>query len=101
MPHDQRRSVMKRILHLALPAMICAAAAFSMQAQTPLITIGGKAKATIAEFATPSQASLPHGLDIACDGSVWYTETSAGKIAVLRPDHTSAEYTVPNGGQPV
>jgi virginiamycin B lyase len=92
---------MKRILHLALPAMICTSAAFSMQAQTPLTKNDGKIKATISEFATPSQASLPQGLDIACDGNVWYTETSAGKIAVLRPDHTSAEYTVPNVGQPV
>jgi virginiamycin B lyase len=92
---------MKRILHVAAPAIACLVAAYGIQAQTPLTKNGGTPKATIAEFTTPSPASLPQGLDIACDGAVWYTETSAGKIAVLRPDHTSAEFAVPSGGQPV
>jgi virginiamycin B lyase len=56
--------------------------------------------ASISEYATPSQSSTPQGMDIARDGSVWYAETSAGKIAVFHPDHTSAEFAVPNGGQP-
>jgi virginiamycin B lyase len=67
-----------------------------MQAQ-----LFGSQKATITEFPTTSPTSLPQGIDIAPDGNVWYAETTAGKIAVLRPDHTSSEFTVPNGGQPV
>lgn len=89
---------MKRMLHLAAPAILCVAAAFGLQAET---RSAANTKATITEFATTSPMSLPQGLDIDCNGSVWYTETSAGKIAVLRPDHTSAEFTVPNGGQPI
>jgi virginiamycin B lyase len=87
---------MKRILRLAAPALLCATAAFSLHAQAP-----AGPKASITEFPTASATSLPQGLDIDCSGNVWYTETTAGKIAVLRPDRTSAEYTVPNGGQPI
>jgi virginiamycin B lyase len=91
---------MKCILQLAVPALLCTATTISMQAQH-FTNHDGKAKATITEFATTSPTSLPQGLDISCDGDLWYTETSVGKIAVLHPNHTSEEFTVPNGGQPV
>ncbi|GLQ98111.1 Vgb family protein [Dyella mobilis] len=84
---------MKRILYLAIPiaasAAPCAAPAQSAAHQ-----------AVISEYATPTQASSPQGVDIARDGSVWYSETAAGKIAVLHPDKTSREFPLPNGGQP-
>lgn len=81
---------MKRIPHLVLAAIVCAVASCSVQAQ----------KTTITEFATPSAASLPQGVDIGSNGDIWYAETSAGKIAVQHANHTSAEFTVPNSGQP-
>jgi virginiamycin B lyase len=90
---------MKRILYLAAPAIVCAAL-FGMPTQSQAVSNGGTAQATIAEFATPSQSSSPQGVDIASDGSLWYSETAAGKIAVFHPDHTSSEFPVPNGGQP-
>jgi virginiamycin B lyase len=83
---------MKHIQYLAVAALVCATAPFSMRAQT--------SKSAITEFPTPSTFSLPQGMDIGCDGNVWYSETNAGKIAVQRPDRTSAEFPVPNGGQP-
>ncbi|MFC5741801.1 antibiotic hydrolase [Dyella tabacisoli] len=84
---------MKRILYLAAQAIV-STTLFGMPAHA------STAKATIGEFATPSPSSSPQGIDVAGDGSVWYAETAAGKIAVLHPDHTSSEFPVPNGGQP-
>ena len=55
----------------------------------------------ITEYPTASAKSFPQGIDIDEDGYIWYTETGAGKIAVRRPNHTTAEYPVPNGGQPI
>ncbi len=55
--------------------------------------------ASIIEIATPSAQSLPQGLDIAADGSVFYTETAAGKIARLQGTRTR-EYTLPKGASP-
>jgi virginiamycin B lyase len=57
--------------------------------------------ATITEFPTPSAASLPQGVDIGQNGDIWYAETSVGKIALLRSNHTTSEFTLPNGGQPI
>lgn len=84
---------MKRYAYLVVPALMGAALSG--------VPVHAAARhATLGEFATPTQASSPQGVDIARDGSVWYSETSAGKIAVLHPDKTSAEYPLPNGGQP-
>jgi|SRR5579859_2317988 len=58
-------------------------------------------EATITEFPTPSAASLPQGVDIGQSGEVWYAETSVGKIALLRPNHMTREFTLANGGQPI
>ena len=58
-------------------------------------------KAIITEFPTASASSLPEGVDIGPDGEIWYAETSVGKVAVLRSNHTTGEFTVPNGGQPI
>ncbi len=55
--------------------------------------------ATITEIPTPSPMSLPQGLDIAPDGSVFYTETNAGKIARLQGTRTR-EYSLPKGASP-
>jgi len=57
------------------------------------------AHTTITEIPTPSAQSLPQGLDIARDGSVFYTETAAGKIARLEGNNTR-EYALPNGASP-
>lgn len=84
---------MKRILYLAVQAIV-STTFFGMP------VYASTANATIGEFATPSAASSPQGIDIASDGGVWYAETTAGKIAVLHPDHTSSEFPVPNNGQP-
>ncbi|MFC4765447.1 Vgb family protein [Dyella koreensis] len=89
---------MKRMLYLAALAIL-SAALFGTPAQADAVQ-GITANATIGEFATPSPSSSPQGVDVASDGSVWYAETSAGKIAVLHPDRTSSEFPVPNGGQP-
>jgi virginiamycin B lyase len=86
----------KRILHLLVAATTCTALPLSLQAQSLAAT-----PATITEYPTPSILSLPQGPDIAPDGSLWYAESSAGKIAVLHPNHTTAEYATPAGGQPV
>jgi virginiamycin B lyase len=58
-------------------------------------------EATITEFPTPSAASLPQGVDIGQNGEVWYAETSVGKIALLRSNHSTSEFTLANGGQPI
>ena len=71
---------MRHIPYLTVVALVCAVAPSAMQAQTSAIT----------EFPTPSTFSLPQGMDIGCDGNVWYSETNAGKIAVQRPNRTSA-----------
>jgi len=59
-----------------------------------------QADATITEFPTPSAASLPQGIDIGLNGDVWFSENSVGKVAVLRTNHTTSEFPLPNGGQP-
>jgi virginiamycin B lyase len=55
--------------------------------------------ATITEIPTPSPQSLPQGLDVAKDGSVFYTETAAGKIARLQGSYTR-EYPLPKSASP-
>jgi virginiamycin B lyase len=91
--------MMKRILYLAASAIV-STAVFGMPARASTATQSVPAKDTISEFATPSPTSSPQGVDVASNGDVWYSETTAGKIAVLHPDSTSSEFPVPNGGQP-
>ena len=43
---------------------------------------------------------MPQGLDVAADGSVFYTETGAGKIARVIDAHHTREYTLPGGAAP-
>jgi virginiamycin B lyase len=62
-------------------------------------TAGGEA--TITEFPTPSATSLPEGVDVGQNGDIWYAETSVGKIALLASNHTTSEFALPNGGQPI
>lgn len=90
---------MKCMPGLAAPAIVFAAC-FGMSTGSLAAEHGAAAKTTFTEFATPSASSSPQGMDIAADGSVWYAETSAGKIAVFYPDRSSAEFPLPNGGQP-
>ncbi|WP_197339494.1 SMP-30/gluconolactonase/LRE family protein [Ralstonia solanacearum] len=90
---------MKHMLCLAAPAIV-GAALFCLPGQSSATTNTVAANAVIGEFATPSPSSSPQGVDVASDGSVWYSETTAGKIAVLHPDRSSSEFLVPNGGQP-
>lgn len=87
---------MKHVLRLALPAIVGAILSGAPSA-CPATDVR---PATIAEFATPSPSSSPQGIDVAVDGSVWYAETTAGKLAVRHPDGTSSEFPVSNGGQP-
>ena len=56
-------------------------------------------RAKITEIPTPSAQCLPQGLDQAPDGSVFYTETAAGKIARLHGSQTR-EYLLPKGALP-
>ncbi|NKJ23332.1 antibiotic hydrolase [Dyella sp. SG609] len=90
---------MHRMLCLAAPAMF-GAVALLLPVPSLAAADAAPAKAGFDTFATPTQASTPQGVDVAADGNVWYSETSAGKIAVLRPDRSSAEYPLPDGGQP-
>jgi virginiamycin B lyase len=90
--------MMKRNLYLAIQAIV-STAVFGTLAHASSVQ-GATAKATISEIATPSPFSSPQGVDAASDGSVWYSETSAGKIAVLHPDRSSSEFPLPHGGQP-
>jgi len=90
---------MHRMLYLAAPAML-GAAALLLPAPSFAAADTAPAKAGFATFATPTQHSTPQGVDVAADGKAWYSETSAGKIAVLHPDRSSAEYPLPDGGQP-
>jgi virginiamycin B lyase len=93
---------MSRIISLSAIAVVCAAGSVVAQAQAA--SSPGQyslSHAAVTEYPTPSAESLPQGLDIDASGNIWYTETTAGKIAVLRTNLTTAEFTVPNGGQPV
>jgi virginiamycin B lyase len=93
---------MSRILSVSTIVTLCVAGSIAAKAQTastPAQCSFGHA--AITEFLTPSAESLPQGLDIDAKGNIWYAETSAGKLAVLRPNRTTAEFTVPNGGQPI
>lgn len=92
---------MSRILSVSTIAALCMAAPIAAKAQTASTANQCSPNhAIITEFLTPSAQSLPQGLDIDQKGNVWYAETAAGKLAVLRPDLTTAEYAIPNGGQP-
>ena len=59
---------MNRMLHLLAPAVLGASCL-----TIPALACAGSAlpaRPVIAEFATPSQASSPQGVDVALDGSV-------------------------------
>jgi virginiamycin B lyase len=92
---------MNRIVSLSAIVALFVAGTNGIQAQE-VATKGQRSigRAVVTEYLTPSQASLPQGLDVDNHGNVWYTETNAGKIAVLRPNQTAAEYALPGGGQP-
>jgi virginiamycin B lyase len=88
----------KRISPFVVAAVLCGVAPFSVRAQSIPFALP---QATVTELPTPSAFSLPQGPDLAIDGSLWYAETSAGKIAVVYPSRATAEFALPNGGQPV
>ena len=92
---------MSRILSFVIVVALSTALPVDTHAQTASADNSSTGRAVITEFPTPSAQSLPQGLDIDDCGNIWYTETAAGKIAVLHPDHTTAEYPVPNGGAPI
>ncbi len=92
------------MLSFVVLAVLCCAAPLNVKAQSSAAGADvsvNRQQATITEVPTPSTFSLPQGVDIAGDGSIWYAETSAGKIAQLKANQTSAEFAIPNGGQPV
>jgi virginiamycin B lyase len=94
----------KPMLSFVVLAVLCCAAPLNVQAQSSTVGTAvsvNSQQATITEVPTPSTFSLPQGVDIAGDGSIWYAETSAGKIAQLKANQTSAEFPIRNGGQPV
>jgi virginiamycin B lyase len=97
----QKEFRMSRILSLLAIVTLFAAGMIDVQAQAGSTTeqrsIG---HAVITEYLTASQASLPQGLDVDNKGNLWYAETNAGKIALLRRDKTATEYALPRGGQP-
>jgi virginiamycin B lyase len=92
------------MLSFVVLAVLCCAAPLNVKAQSSAAGADvsvNRQQATITEVTTPSTFSLPQGVDIAGDGSIWYAETSAGKIAQLKANQTSAEFAIPNEGQPV
>lgn len=92
---------MSRILSASITAL-CLAVPLAGRAQIASSTSQSRTSpAVVTEYATPNAQSFPQGLDIDRKGNIWYAETAAGKIAVLRSDLTAAEYPVPNGGQPI
>jgi len=92
---------MSRIVSVSTIVALCVASSIAANAQTASTRAQCSfGHAVITEFPTPSAQSLPQALDIDAKGNIWYAETAAGKLAVLRPDLTTAEYTIPNGGQP-
>jgi virginiamycin B lyase len=54
----------------------------------------------VTEYSTPTPNSLAEGIEVTRDGSLWYCETLASRLALQRPDRSVVEYPVPNGGQP-
>ena len=93
---------MNRILSLVSVVALCTAVPVDTHAQTSFTADGNScSRAVITEYPTASAMSFPQGIDIDEDGNIWYAETGAGKLAVLRPNHTTSEYPVPNGGQPI
>jgi virginiamycin B lyase len=94
---------MNRILSLVTVVALCTAVPVDTHAQTASAADNHSStgRAVITEFPTASAVSFPQGIDIDEDCNIWYAETGAGKIAVLRPNHTTSEYPVPNGGQPI
>ena len=46
--------------------------------------VSALAAAQITEYPIPTANSGPHGITVAPDGSVWFTEIEAGKIGRLR-----------------
>ena len=79
---------------------LLAAGTIEVQAQAAFTEPWSHGNAVITEYLTPSPASLPQALDLDNQGNIWYVETTAGKIAVLRRDQTTAEYALADGGQP-
>jgi virginiamycin B lyase len=68
-----------------------------------VLAAGGNAAAAgpvILEIPTPSPACLPQGLDVDGDGTVFYTETAAGKIARVVAPNVTTEYALPSGASP-
>lgn len=63
-------------------------------------SLSAQSFSTITEYPTPTPTSFPQGIDASVSGHIWYAETSAGKIAELQPNLSTAEFTVPNGGEP-
>ncbi len=61
------------------------------------LALPAQSSVTITELPTPSAASAPQGIDTAPDGSLWYCETAANKIAQLKPNQTTAEFPLPDG----
>jgi virginiamycin B lyase len=91
----------KRIWNRSIILALCASGSLVTHAQTsPVNPPWSTGPAIVTEYLTPSQASLPQGIDIDAQGNIWYAETSAGKVAVLRPNQTAAEYPLPGKGQP-
>jgi streptogramin lyase len=52
------------------------------------------ASGDIVTFPVPTAGSEPAGIDIAPDGSVWFTEMAADKIGRLTPAHQFEEYPI-------
>ena len=94
---------MNRVLSFVTVVALCTAVPVDTYAQTASAAENHSStgRAVITEFPTASAVSFPQGIDIDEDCNIWYAETGAGKIAVLRPNHTTSEYPVPNGGQPI
>src|SRR5262245_26607128 len=55
------------------------------------------ARAQITEFPVPTAGARPYTIVAGPDGNLWFTESSAGRIARITPDGAITEYPVPAG----
>ena len=56
------------------------------------------ASGSIEETSVPTEPSWPTGLDLAADGSLWFSETKGDKVGRLSPDGVISEIRVPTEG---
>jgi len=98
----------RRVFTVTLAALLAACAPSMMSASrmtilTPSAAITVPAAQTakpgpqvvMTEYPIPTPASLPGGIVVGADKTIWFHETGANRIARLQLDGTLTEYTIP------